>query len=189
MNSETKILKVLLDNKGKKFTIRKIAERAKINYRIAYEKVHELEKEGLIMTLKIGNSKVCELTNKFNNKLFEAEYERRKELFKNKDTAVLYKRLCDLQFPFIALLFGSMAKGTAGKHSDIDILSIGGDFKELQAVASLWPEKIHLTSISGKDFMHMAKSKEFTAVSEAIKDNIILIGIEEYYRMLSNANA
>jgi len=33
----------------------------------------------------------------------------------------------------------------------------------------------------------MAKSKEFTVVSEAIKNNIIFIGIEEYYRLLSNA--
>jgi hypothetical protein len=32
----------------------------------------------------------------------------------------------------------------------------------------------------------MAKSKEFSVVSEVIKKNIILIGIEEYYRLLGN---
>ncbi len=33
----------------------------------------------------------------------------------------------------------------------------------------------------------MAKSREFTVVSEAIKHNFILLGTEEYYRLLKNA--
>jgi len=99
----------------------------------------------------------------------------------------MVKRLFELQFPFIALLFGSHTKGKANKHSDIDLLTIGGDEKEIRSIISLWPEKIHLTAITYKDFIHMAKSREFTAVSEAVKNNIILVGIEEYYRLLSNA--
>jgi len=187
MKSEIKILKLLLSNKEKKFTIKKIAESLKINYRIAYEKVLELEKEESIKITKAGNSKICELTNKFNSNVFEAEYERREGLFKNKDFIVLQRRLAELKFLFVALLFGSYAKGTANKHSDIDILTIGGDEKEIKTTLSLWPEKIHLTAISYKDFIHMAKSKEFTVVSEAIRNNVILIGIEEYYRVLKNA--
>ncbi len=187
MNSEIKILKLLLDNKEKRYTIKKIAETIKINYRIAYEKVMLLEKEGLIKTTRTGNSKSCEFTYRFNNKVFGAEYERRGELFKNKDFLVLQKRLAELQFPFIALLFGSQARGTATKHSDIDILTVSGDEKEIKIILSLWPEKIHLTAVTYKDFIHMAKSREFTIVSEAIKNNVILLGIEEYYRLLKNA--
>ena len=48
------------------------------------------------------------------------------------------------------------------------------------------PEKIHLTNVNYGNFINMAKSKEFTVVSEAIKNNIILNGIEEYYRLLKN---
>ena len=112
------------------------------------------------------------------------EYSRRKELFKNKDFLVIHNRLAELKFPFIALLFGSHAKETADKHSDIDILTIGGDEKEIQSTISLLPDRIHLTTISYENFTQMAKSKEFTVVSEVIKNNIILIGIEEYYRLL-----
>jgi len=177
----------LLSNKEARFTIKKIAESSRLNYRIAYEKVLALEKEGLIRITKIGNSSICEFTNKFNDKVFEAEYERKKELFRNKNFLVLYNRLAELTFPFIALLFGSQAKGTANKHSDIDILTIGGDEKEIKAVISLLPDKIHHTAVSYESFIHMAKSKEFTVVSETIKNNIILIGIEEYYRLLKNA--
>ena len=187
MNSKIKILKLLLSNKENSFTINKIAEKTNINYRIAYEKVLELEQEGLIKVTKVGNAKNCTFTFKFNSLVFEAEEERKKELFKNKDFAVLHKRLAHLPFPFIALLFGSQAKGTTHNHSDIDLLTIGVEEKEIKMIASLWPEKIHLTVITYAEFIHMAKSKEFTVVSEAIKNNIILVGIEEYYRLLNNA--
>ncbi|MBU0628235.1 MAG: nucleotidyltransferase domain-containing protein [Nanoarchaeota archaeon] len=188
MKSEIKILKLLLDKKEDRFTIKKISEALGINYRIAYENVGLLEKEGLLKVTKLGNSKICEFTNKFSNKTYEAEYLRRAELFKSKDFLVIYNRLAELNFSFIALLFGSYAKGTANKHSDIDILSVGGDEKEIKAAISLLPDRIHLTWVSFEEFIHMAKSREFTAVSEAIKHNIILIGIEEYYRVMENAN-
>ena len=81
MESEIKILKLLLNNKESRFTIKKISENLKINYRIAYEKALSLEKEGLIKITKTGNSKICEFANKFNDKTFEAEYERKIELF------------------------------------------------------------------------------------------------------------
>jgi len=184
---EIKILKLLLNNKEARFTIKKIAETLKINYRTAHENVLKLESESLVKTTLMGNSRMCEFTYRFNPKVFEAEAERRGDLFKNKDFMILHNRLAELKFPFIALLFGSQAKGAANKHSDIDLLTIGGDEKEIKAAISLLPDKIHHTTLSYDNFINMAKSKEFTVVSEAIKNNIILIGIEEYYRLLKNA--
>jgi len=58
--------------------------------------------------------------------------------------------------------------------------------KEIQAAISLLPDKIHLTTVTYENFIHMAKSKEFTVVSEVLEGNIIIIGIEEYYRLLLN---
>ena len=187
MKSEIKILKLLLGSKEDRFTIRKVSKELKINYRIAYEQVMMLEKEGLIKITKAGNSKLCEFTYDFDHRVFEAESSRRDNLFKNKDLLVLHNRLKELRFPFIALLFGSFAKGAANKHSDVDILTIGGDQKEIKQTISLLPDKIHLTSVTYEEFINMAKSREFTVVSEAIKNNRILIGIEEYYRLLKNA--
>ena len=165
MGTEINILKLLLNNREERFTIKKIAESLKINYRIAYEKVMLLDKGGLIKITRIGNSKISAFTNKFNSKVFEAEFERKMDLFKNKDFLILHNRLAELTFPFIALLFGSQAKGTANKYSDIDILVIGGDEKEIKATLSLLPDKIHLTHMTYGDFMIMAKSKEYTDVS------------------------
>lgn len=187
MESDIKILKLLINKREETFTIKKIAETLKINYRIAYERVAVLEKERLLKITRAGNAKVCEFTDLFNNKVYEAEYMRRLDLFKNKNFLVVRNRLAELNFVFVALLFGSHAKGTANKHSDIDILTIGGDEKEIKATLSLLPDKIHLTCVTYESFANMAKSKKFSVVSEAIKNNVILMGIEEYYRLLKNA--
>ena len=189
MKPEIKILKLLLGNKEEIFTIRKIAERTDINYRIVYEKVKSLEKERLIKVTKTGNTKICQFANKFNDKVFKAEYERRQDLLsRNRDFLVLHKRLSELQFPFVALLFGSHVKGKAKKHSDIDLLIVCEEKREreIQEVLDLFPLNIHPTFIRFEDFVTMLKTKEFSVVSEAIKNNIILIGIEDYYRLIGN---
>lgn len=187
MNSEIEILKFMLNNKEESFTIRSISINTKINYRIAYERVLLLQKEGLIKITNAGSSRLCQLTGEFNRKIYETEIERQKDLFRNKDFIIIKNRLSELNFGFIALLFGSYAKGVSSKHSDIDILTIGGNEKEIKTVISLLPDKIHHTHITYENFINMIKSKEFTVVSEAIKNNIILIGIEEYYRIIKNA--
>ena len=190
MGAEIKILKLLLSNKEEVFTIKKIADRTGINYRIVYEKIKSLEKEGLVKVTKTGNTKVCRFTNKFNDKVFRAEYGRRQDLLKkNKDFLVLCRRLAELNFPFIALLFGSYAKGKATKHSDIDLLIICEKKREqkIQEVLDLFPLKIHPSFTMFEDFMLMIKTKEFNVVSEAVKNNIILIGTEDYYRLIENA--
>ncbi|MBI4153261.1 helix-turn-helix transcriptional regulator [Candidatus Woesearchaeota archaeon] len=83
--NNTKIIKLLLTRQA--FTIKKIAETLRINYRTAYETVIQLEKDGLIKVTKAGNAKLCELTNKFNPEPFHAEFER------NKMSTIQYKTL------------------------------------------------------------------------------------------------
>ena len=57
----------------------------------------------------------------------------------------------------------------------------------IERIISTIPLNIHITTISAKEFVSMAKSREFSVVSEALKNNIILNGIEEYYRLVENA--
>ncbi|MBW2989156.1 nucleotidyltransferase domain-containing protein [Candidatus Woesearchaeota archaeon] len=186
VNEKINILKLLIENQENKLSIRKISKLRRINYKSAYNAIEKLEKEGIISVEKTGNMSICSFNQNFNVSVFEAEYQRREELFKNKGLLVVQKDLSELEFPFILLLFGSYARGTQRKHSDIDLLSIGGDQKKIKSEISKFPLNIHLTSISYDDFITMAKSREFTVVSEALKNNIILVGIGEYYRLLKN---
>ena len=186
-NETIEILKLLISSKEEAFSIRKISQLRGINYKSAYIALKFLAKEKIVDLKKIGNTIICTFNNNFNDLVFRAEFLRREDLFKNKDFLIIHNRLSELKFPFIALLFGSYAKGTAKKHSDIDILTIGGNEEEIEKSLSLLPDKIHLTSVSYESFIRMVKSKDMSVVSEALKKNIPLIGIEEYYRLIKNA--
>ena len=188
-NETIEILKVLIGNREETYSIRKLALLRKINYKSAYNAVKALEKEGIIGLKKVGNTVICSFNDKFNDFVFKAEYLRREDLFKKKDFLVIYNNLAELKIPFIALVFGSQVKGTATKHSDIDLLIISSDeeAKRISDSLHLLSYNLHITPVTYESFIRMAKSKEFTVVSEAIKKNIILVGMEDYYRLLKNA--
>ncbi len=188
MNNELKILKYFLENRENVFTINQISKNLKINYRIAYQTIKQLEKEELIKINKVGNSNLCTLTNYFNYKIFTAEIMRRTILLKNKNLKIMHKHFEKINQQFIMLIFGSHIKQTSHNQSDIDLLLISNNDKKIMEEIELLPLPIHLTSITYKDFINMLKSKEMTVVSEAIKNNIILFGTEDYYRLIQNAN-
>lgn len=188
MDNETKqILKVLIENKEKSFSIRKLSIIRKINYKSAYNAIKKLNEQNLIAIENLGNTTNCSFNHNFNPLVFEAEYGRTKELLKNKDFMVIHRYLTELNTQFIALIFGSYAKNTQKKDSDIDILLISENPSKIEQELLLIPKNIHLTTVTPKEFILMAKSREFSVVQETIKNNIILIGIEDYYQVLKNA--
>ncbi|GIU68818.1 MAG: hypothetical protein KatS3mg002_0054 [Candidatus Woesearchaeota archaeon] len=188
VKNHSKLIRTLLENQDKELNILDLSRYSKIDYKNVYNIIKDLEKEGLVETNVFGKTKRVILNKKVHPLIFEAEYERRKYLLKNKDFLVLQKKLSSLEFPFIALLFGSYAKGNQTKHSDIDILIICEEKREnqMQEVLDFFPLKIHPTIVNFEDFIKMLKTKEFNVAIEAVKNNIILIGIEDYYRLLEN---
>ena len=186
-NEKLNILRLLIENQEKAFSIRQIGIFRDINYKSAYQNLKGLEKEKVVILKKQGNSTMCSFNQKFNISVFEVEYTRLKELLKNKNFLVIYNDLLKINAQFILLLFGSYAKGSQTKHSDIDLLLITDDPKPIETKIDLIPLKIHLTHITYESFRQMLNSKEFSVVSEAIKKNMILFGIEDYYRLVNNA--
>jgi predicted nucleotidyltransferase len=188
VNEITEILKLLISNKEETFSIRKISKIRKINYKSAYLSLKSLEEKGLVTLKRIGNTISCTFNDRFNDLVFKAEYQRREEMLKNKNFLILYNQLKKINKQFILLLFGSQVKKTVNKHSDIDLLLISSEevAKIIHTETKLLPLDFHLTTISYEEFASMLKNKEFTVVSEAIKKNIILYGIEDYYRIVEN---
>ena len=189
VNNHSKIIRVLLE-KQEELNISKISKYSKIDYKNAYNLVKDLEIRGLIRIKPFGKAKRVILNKKIHPLIFEAEYVRRQELFtKNKDFLIIHRRLSELNFPFITLLFGSHVKGKATKHSDIDLLIICEEKRErqIQEILDLFPLKIHPTFTDFEGFMSMLKTREFNVVSETVKNNIPLVGIEDYYRLIENA--
>ena len=186
-NERLNILKLLIENQEKVFSIRQIGIQRKINYKSAYTSLKDLAKEGVATLKKQGNTTICSFNHKFNDSVFEVEYTRLQELLKNKDFLVLYNRLAKINDQFILLLFGSYAKSKETKGSDIYLLLISDNPKPVETQINLLPLNIHLIHIKYDAFKSMLNSKEFSVVSEAVKHNILLLGIEDYYRLMNNA--
>lgn len=190
MKNQLKVLKLFVDHKDREFTIKKAAETLKINYRIVYEEVMKLEKEKLIRITRIGNSNLCEFNYKLDYKIVEIEEIRKKELFRNKDIQLIYKRIREVKSPFyILVLFGSYVKKTNTKHSDIDLCLITDNpevSKDVNTILSITPLNVHLQEFTSEHFLMMLKSKEFNVGNEIVKNNIILYGIESFYEVANN---
>lgn len=193
IHNKYKILKLLLSNKKQEFTIRAIAQKIPIDYKATYLTIKQMIENNTIKAKKAGQTVLCSINKKaFSPDVFKAESIRKQEILKNKDLNVLYNRIKeDLKEPFfILLLFGSYASGKARKKSDIDLMLITDKEaikKKIRHIVSLLPLKTHFIDFSSEEFLSMLKTTEFNVGKETFDNNIILFGIEDYYRLIQNA--
>lgn len=191
-NTNSEILKFLLSNKNTEFSIRSISENISLDYKTVYLIVNELIGSNVIIAKKAGQAILCSINQKaFNADVYRAELIRREELLMNKNISALLSYFKDIREPFfILLLFGSYAKGKQKKGSDIDLMLISDNEKiekQVKSIISLVPLKMHLVDFTPEEFLSMIKTTEFNVGKEVLNNNVILFGIEDYYRLIKNA--
>lgn len=188
MKTEKKAIQLFIKEKKPK-TIREISKGIKSDYRITYTATQRLLNKNILLSKNVGKSVLCNLNPSYYGiEIYEAEDERRENLLKNKNIRQLYKEIMAKieNTLFVFLIFGSYAKNKQTKSSDIDIMFISNEknFEEdISDIISLLPLKVHLLVFTEKEFIRMKDSKELNVVKEAIENNIILYGIENYYRL------
>ena len=188
MKTELKIVKDFIKNKSAK-TIREIAQQIKADYKITHLATQKLIEKRILQVQTVGKSSLCRLDEKYYGiEIYKAEDERREDIFKNKNINQLYKEIMSKvkTSSFVLLLFGSYAKGKQTKHSDIDLLLISNESnfeRKISDILSLLPLKTHALVFTEEEFMRMKDSKKSNVIRETIENNIILYGIEAYYRM------
>ena len=191
-NKDAIIIRYLIENKNEELNILKISKELKMNYKNIYSIIKRLEKELLVKLESFGQSSRVKLISQVHPLIFEAEYSRRKELLKNKNLRVMlndFKNTLKSKY-YILLIFGSYAKKTQTKNSDIDLMFIVPDGNEelfeknIHQTARSLPLPIHTLVFSEKQFLEMANSRESNVGQEALKNNIILYNAETYYEMI-----
>ena len=188
----------------KGLTILKISKQLKIGYRPAYNHISEMEKERIIQIEKVGSSKQCKLilTEPKTRHLLESLDIGRKEwLYKEnpKLKSILESLIPKLTDQFISeihsiVLFGSFAKGTATKQSDIDLLFIVNDLKNKKLRESIERESAsyqysHNIKVSPlitdiQELKKMLKAKELNVGKEVKESGVSLYGHEMFWRVV-----
>src|SRR3989344_2338833 len=189
-NKDAIAIKYIIEQKNEELNILKISKGLKMDYKNTYSIIKRLEKESVIKLETFGHSSRIKLISLMHPLIFEAEYSRRKELLKDKNIAVILSEFKEnlKSKCYILLVFGSYAKKTQTKNSDIDLMFIAPDEnsfeKDINQVARSLPLPIHYLVFSEKQFLEMINAKKSNVGQEALKNNIILYGIETYYEMI-----
>ena len=188
LSTPEKIVQVFLENYGKEFTIRELSKMVDVDYKSVYLSVDALSEARIVGKRKAGNSTLCKLGKKFNHIIFKVEEHRKDELLKNGNIRVLYNEVKKIKSPFyICLVFGSYAKSKAAKNSDIDIIIVAENEdvvkREVDSIINSIPLKLHILDFTPKEFIGNFLQGN-TVINEAVEKNIILYGVEAYYRLL-----
>lgn len=188
MKTKLKIIQLFIKNNVSK-TIREIAAQIKADYRITYIATQRLIAENILKKKTVGKSSLCSLNLAYYGvEIYEAEDQRTQQILKNRTI----KQLCKEIFSklstsfFIMLLFGSYAKNKQTKTSDIDLLFISNEKNfenKISEILSLLPLKTHTLVFTEEEFIRMKDAKKSNVVQEAIENNIILYGVEVYYKL------
>jgi len=198
MKLELKVVDLLARNKGRKFTINEIARILKSHYSFLHRTINKLTDEGVIIKEAAGRAYLCSI-NLSNEKTFAliqlSEIEKKNEFYNsNKEIKVMLEDfVCSAKLlnPISIVLFGSYAKGTATKESDIDILLISKTKidkkidnivnKIIKEMYAKYGKEINVILMSIKYFK---KQKDKDVIKEIIKDHCILYGVEKFVNLV-----
>ena len=191
-SKESTVIKFLIENKNEELNIRSISKSLKMDYKNVYSIVKRVEKASLVNIETFGQSSRVKLNAIAHPLVFEAEFERRKDVLKDKNLAVMlssFKRAIKSKL-YVLLLFGSYAKRTQKKSSDIDLMVICPDGledafeRDINRTARSMPLPLQPLVFSESQFIEIANAKEPNVGQEALKNNVILYGIEQYYGLI-----
>ena len=198
-----KIVGLMRKDLDKGLTILEISKRLKIGYRPAYNHIIEMEKEGIVKVERVGSAKKCSLilgNEKTRHLLEEVDIARKEEIYqKNLRLRQVEGLISKLTEKFISeilsvVLFGSYAKETATKQSDIDILFIVRSMVdkklreaiERECASYQYSHNIKISPLIAdiKEFKKMLISKEINIGKEAKEHGVSLYGHEIFWRII-----
>jgi len=184
------IMRLFSADKAAKLHLRAIARRTGLHGPSVSRFLNSLEKERILQSEKDGNLKKYSIRQGLRAYfIFEAfDLERFEKLPSIRQNAIRTYLDNLPEQPVFAILFGSTAKGTYNKDSDIDLLLITNKKistenaeKETDALTAM---KISTFQMTYNDFLTELKMKEDRVVQSAIKTGYPLMNHIHYYEAL-----
>lgn len=183
LNTQTRIFEEFLIDFESGLTGSYIAKKKKLNQKTVANYLNLLEKQGILRSKVQGKNKLyyLNLENKeiLLNFIMGIEHFRSINFYENN---LIVKEIFEKINSFIdgiAVLFGSYAKGTQKKDSDLDILIIGKcDEKEIYKISKTYKIDINL-----KIYPKIEKDILF---EEVLKNHILLKNIDGFIRGIFN---
>lgn len=200
-----KIIRLMRKELDGGLTILGVSKQLRIGYRPAYNHIIEMGKEGIINIEKIGSSKQCKLNldnPKTKHFLESLDLTRKEEIYKENPRIkpIIENLISKLTEKFISeihsiVLFGSYAKGTAAKQSDIDLLFIVNDLKnkflresiERECASYQYSHNLKVSPLITdiEELKRMLKAKELNVGKETREHGISLYGHEMFWRIIT----
>ncbi len=190
---EQKIMEVLLPQPFKAYSIRKISTLIKTSYALVHQSVNSLAHKKIIKTKEIGNLRGCQLNLSANPQLlavFALNYSQK--FLKRVKFGFLVDEINEKLNDriYILILFGSYAKGTATKKSDIDLLlvvqnetDVEPTERKVKLVLSTTNFKVDFKVITVSWMLKMFEEKNSVG-REVLESSVVLHGAEQYYSLV-----
>jgi len=199
---QDKIIRLFYDDVYSEFTINELATKTNISYSYVYRQVEELESRGVLIVNQRTNRKYCKPNYrnsevktsfvKISNQIAEDFLKKRDKIFfiVEKLLSVLPKKT---DFNLLSVvLFGSLAKGTDLKNSDIDLFILipsknkYDEIIDMECVALSKGFGVEINPIVSEptNLLTMLKDKENNVGKELLKNKIILFGAEKFWELI-----
>lgn len=189
-----KILECFYRNRQKELYFSEILRETKLTQNTTLKHLKNLQVNKLILSnKKIGNTfyKINPINPQIYSIFSYFDYKRLNELPSERKRAI-GEFLNKLKVkPLIALIFGSTAKGTFGKDSDIDILLIFNkkevsDRKLKENIEAVTGVKIQTFIIDFDYFKEQILKEEDKVITHAIKTGFTITGFDKFYKEVLN---
>lgn len=178
-----KILKILVENKQEEYSIKQLSKLLKVDYKNTHTAVNQLEES--IRIRKKSHMSFVSFKPILTIDTFIIEAVRKKNI--EPKVKLLLKDIETQENPFpIVILFGSYAKGTQTKNSDIDICIVYNNEEECKVLKNklqIHP-KIEIQEFHYSEFIRMLQQKTFNVGHEICNAGIPLQNVEGFYKAL-----
>lgn len=199
---ELKVLSAFYPEISRELNPNEVKRVTNLSYGGTYETLLELAKNKILIRKKVGNVNLYKInySNEIARDYLVALSSMQRENFykKNKAVGKTLKSLVERVLEkldgvlYSVILFGSYAKGEAREKSDIDLMFIVVEAKDVSKLISdicstksfEIGRRINSLTIGIKEFENMFKRPERNVSHEIFSSNIILYGSENYYNMI-----